>query len=218
MYQTKPKTHTEMRRFLRNILIRLGILLNLLLILYFFRFPILRGMGNYLVVQDDLEKCDAIYVLSGNPIDRGREGSVLLKQDYAPEVICTGADYSGVMLAYGIKVLHCELTRRAMLQQDADSTRIRMLAAGTSTMEEYDAIKKDIESHGYRKVIILTSLFHTRRTRQVFKDRLEDAGIHTVMRGADDSGFDEAHWWKHEDGLLFLNSEYVKMVYYWVKY
>jgi uncharacterized SAM-binding protein YcdF (DUF218 family) len=218
MSQALPKTQTEMRRFLSNILIRLGILLNLLLILYIFRFPLLRGMGNFLTVQDDLEKCDAIYVLSGNPIDRGHEGALLLQQEYAPEVICTGADYSGVMLAYGIKVLHCELTRRAMLQQGADSTRIRMIDKGTSTMEEYEAIKKDIQSHGYKKVMILTSLFHTRRTRQVFKGRLEDAGIHTVMRGADDSGFDEAHWWKHEDGLLFLNSEYIKMAYYWVKY
>ena len=45
-------------------------LVLLLLTLVLLRNPVLRSMGDFLVVQDELEQVDAIYVLSGNSFDR----------------------------------------------------------------------------------------------------------------------------------------------------
>lgn len=207
-----------MRRFLRKSLIRLGILLNLLAMLVAMRGPILRGVGSFLMVSDPLEKADAIYVLAGNPTDRGREGAALLEQGWAPEAICTGGEWSGILMVMNIQKLHCDLTRMVMMSHGADSSRIRTVEVGSSTMEEYGAILKDAKARSHDKVIIVTSRLHTRRTRQVFRNRMRAEGITAIIHGADDAGMDEEHWWKNEDSLLFVNQEYIKMVYYWLKY
>jgi uncharacterized SAM-binding protein YcdF (DUF218 family) len=207
-----------MRTRLRKALIRLGILLNVLAMLYVLRFPILRGIGNFLIVEDGIAPCDALYVLSGNPTDRGREGAALLNAGVAPVAVCTGGDHSAILKTFGIDTLHCHITRKVMLEHGADSARIRVLPEGTSTMEEYEAIRDDAKAHGYGHVMIVTSRFHTRRTSQVFRGRLRREGIEASIHGADDMGMDEEHWWKHEEALLFVNQEYIKMFYYWIKY
>jgi hypothetical protein len=66
--------------------------------------------------------------------------------------------------------------------------------------------------------MVVSSLFHTRRIHEFFRLRLYFQGVEMVLRGAPESSFDENLWWKREPGLLFVNSEYIKMGYYWLKY
>jgi hypothetical protein len=38
------------------------------------------------------------------------------------------------------------------------------------------------------------------------------------MVAVPESTFDRASWWKNESGLITLNNEYLKLVYYYFKY
>lgn len=199
-------------------LIRLGVLASVCLVLFLFRYPILRGLGNYLIYEDELSQADAIFVLSGNSLDRGKEGARLYHAGYAPVLVCTGGVESRDLGVIGIQMKHSVLTQRVLMNEGVDSSAIQLIHEGESTHEEKEAIVKYCAEKGWKKIVVVSSKFHTRRIHKSFRGTLNDAGIQLILRGAPDSGFDEKEWWKYEDGLIFLNNEYIKIFYYAFKY
>ena len=57
-------------------LIALAIVLGLA---WSFRWPLLRGVGHFLIKPDKEVPADAVYVLGGSPLERGVEAARLLK-------------------------------------------------------------------------------------------------------------------------------------------
>lgn len=205
-------------RLRRSTLAKALFALSILMAVYAFRFQILRGAGHFLIRQDEPSKADAIIVLSGNPFDRGKKAAELFKAGWSPRIVVTGGEKSALLDAYGIHVLSCEVTRRAVINQGVDSSAIETLCEGSSTWEEYEAIKAQCKARGWDKIMVVSSLFHTRRINHFLRGGLAGAGIEMVLVGAPESAFDEEEWWKKEEGLIFLNNEYIKFFYYWMKY
>jgi uncharacterized SAM-binding protein YcdF (DUF218 family) len=205
-------------RIRRKFIFKLSLLGLVAFTLYSFRFSILSGAGNFLIRQDDPTPVDAIYVLSGNPVDRGRKAAALYHQGFSPVVVCTGGEKSTLLEAYGKEVVTCDITRQVLIRMGVDSSHIALLCKGTSTYEEYEAIKAQCKEKGWNKIMVVSSLFHTRRINNFFRSGLAEAGIELVLIGAPESGFSEAEWWKKEEGLIFLNNEYIKILYYLVKF
>lgn len=183
-----------------------------------FHKSLLRGMGNFLIVEDPLEQVDALYVLSGNSFDRGKEAARLYQQGYAPKLVCLGGETNPALELYGINDKTSTMTQGVLEKAGVPLPDIELLPEGTSTFEEFQAIIRHCKSNGFRKIMVVSSLFHTRRIHTFFRLRLHFEGIQMVLRGSSESGFEESLWWKAEQGLLFVNSEYIKMVYYWLKY
>lgn len=192
--------------------------LVLLFFLALFHKSVLRGMGNYLIVQDEKEKVDAIFVLSGNSFDRGREAAKLYAEGWAPKVVCLGGEVNPALELYGINDLTAKMTEGVLLRAGVPSSAIELLPEGTSTFEEFEAITAYCQARGLDKIMVVSSLFHTRRIHRFFRLRLHLEGIDLVLRGSSETAFDESAWWKNEPGLIFLNNEYIKMGYYWLKY
>ena len=71
---------------------------------------------------------------------------------------------------------------------------------------------------GYERVLVISSLFHLRRIGQVFEAPFAQEGITVLLHGAPSDQFDEARWWQYEEGLIMLNNEYVKLLYYAWRY
>ena len=84
--------------------------------------------------------------------------------------------------------------------------------------EEFEAIKDMCKQRDWKTSMVVSSLFHTRRIHEFFRLPLYFEGIEMVLRGAAERSFDEQNWWTKEPGLIFLNNEYIKMGYYWLKY
>ena len=110
--------------------------------------------------------------------------------------------------------------QKALWDEGVDSAAVQPLQRGTSTFEESEEILGYSVAEGYRSIIVVSSKFHTRRIRSVFKDKFKAEGIDVVVIGAnpapDTYTIDE--WWLDEQGLIFVNNEYVKSVYYWLRY
>ena len=50
------------------------------------------------------------------------------------------------------------------------------------------------------------------------KQTMKDAGVDLIIRAAKNSRFNELEWWKTEEGLIAINNEWIKTLYYWWKY
>lgn len=195
-----------------------GVLLVLLLCLFLFRYPIMRGAGNFLIATDAPQKVPAIFVLSGGSYDRGLEAIRLYKAGFADTIVCTGESVPQDVYALGLPYSEGYISKIMMLQDSVPANRVILVEKGTSTLEESDIILQYCQQHGLKKVGIVSHMFHTRRIRRVFMDKFEKAGIEVLIFGAPATAYSEATWWDNEYGLISLNNEYIKIVYYWLKY
>lgn len=195
----------------------LSVTIALVLLLFFLRKPILRTTGNSLIKVNDPTKVHNIYVLSGNPYDRGRKALEIYNQGYGTEIVCTGENIASNINALGKHLTEGQLTEHYLKTLGFDTTALGSLPIGTSTKEEVDAIIAHLNQTNQNQCIVVTSLFHTRRVRKVFKKNKKQSGIEAIIIGAPSSTYDETAWWKSEQGLIAVNNEYLKLFYYWLK-
>jgi hypothetical protein len=66
--------------------------------------------------------------------------------------------------------------------------------------------------------MVVSDKYHTNRINYAFRHLYKDAGIELILRGAHSSQYLENLWWASETGLLMVNNEYVKLIYYYIKY
>ncbi|HEY0979052.1 MAG TPA: ElyC/SanA/YdcF family protein [Flavobacteriales bacterium] len=196
----------------------LAVLLLVVLLVRLFREPLLRAIGDHLITDEAPVHVDAVYVLGGGAFDRGREAVRMYQLGICDRFVFTGADPVSDLSIYGLDVKGCELARQVALRNGMPETSATVLPKGTSTVEEADALLQLAEAEGVDTVMILTDRLHLRRVRRVFRERFRKAGITVVLHGTRSSFYDEERWWESEKGLLMVNNEYVKLLYYMLKY
>jgi uncharacterized SAM-binding protein YcdF (DUF218 family) len=187
------------------------------LLLFLFRVPILQFIGNRLICEDKMEKVSALFVLSGDPWDRGNEAVRLYKQGWAEKIICTGENIPRLFLIADIQYPESELTRMNIVSQGVPSAHVELLSKGTSTKEESDFIIDYCRQRNLKKVGVVSAKFHTKRIKNTFSEKFKEAGLELTIFGAPSSVYEENYWWKNEEGLIFVNNEYIKIMYYWAK-
>ncbi|MBL7941331.1 MAG: YdcF family protein, partial [Flavobacteriales bacterium] len=87
-----------------------------------------------------------------------------------------------------------------------------------STMDEAGELKQFCDSMGYASMMVITSNYHLRRTRNTFSNVLENSNVKLNFHGAPDEAFDPDAWWTNEEALITVNNEIMKLLYYFVKY
>ena len=202
------------RRWPRILLI--GLLVAVLL--WSLRVPLLRGIGQLLIVEDAPVHADVAYALGGSSLDRGRELAVLLQRGVAPVGVTTGSNLSHGLEAYGLEVSEASLTATAARRAGAPALRIDTLVMGTSTWEEAAAVLDDARGRGADTIVVITTEFHTRRVEQVFRKRFDGSAITVLVHGARGSDYEPERWWTSEEGLIMVNNEYMKLLYYAITY
>lgn len=199
------------------LLILAAIVLLLGLSLYFFSNYFLWWPGYYLISEDEPAKCKAIFVLGGDSYDRGNHAVKLFKEGFSDKIICLGENVPNIFKAMGINYSESEVTK-INIQRLIPENKIEVLKTGTSTIEEARAIVKYCITHDIGKAIVVSSRFHTRRVRKVFEPLSKPHNVELLIAGAPSSTYLEREWWKSEEGLIMVNNEYVKLMYYAIKY
>ncbi len=204
--------------FSRKLLWSLVTLVMLLIALWIFRIPLLRATGNFLISSDPLVPADAIYVLGGASLDRGIAAADLLNEGIAPIAFCLGELVPQSLEGEGLDIPEGQLIANVMLRAGADPQKVKVIREGTSTWEESEAILEHAIGNAYDTIMVVSTDFHSRRVGMVFRDRFRKKGIKVLVHGAPSSEYDSQRWWKSEEGLMMANNEYVKLIYYWMKY
>ncbi len=203
---------------MRKFLIIFFSLVLFLALLYTFREPELRWFATRLIVEDPLQKADALVVLSGGGFDRGNEAVKIMKAGYVNKIICTGGNPVIELKVFNIDTLESDMTAANLRRQGIPDSCIVELRTGTSTKEESLVIADYCHEHAIKKIMIVSSKLHTRRVQEVFKTKLNKQNIEVIVRGAPNSQFNELKWWQSENGLIAINNEWLKRMYYWYKY
>lgn len=208
------------RRAKRTILLLLALLLTCVLLILAGQ-PILTGIANGLVtVNSPLQKADLIFVLNGDYNTRPFYASELYHQGLAPLILIAQAESSPAE-QLGLEENPTSIAVNVMLKQGVPPEAIQVLNEGqpvTSTFDEARVLRTYIETHQVKSVILLTSLFHTRRARWVVAKELNGLPVSLQVAGAPHATFNARNWWSTEDGLIYINNEYIKLFYYWFKY
>ena len=186
--------------------------------LWLARHPVLRGIGRFLIREDPPARADALYVLGGASLDRGREAARMVRAGWCGHAWFTGSNTATALEAVGIAMRESEVgleaARRAGLPPGTGS----VLRYGTSTAEEADVILAHAHHAGHDTVMVLSSRFHLRRVYMVFERHPRKAGVTVLLHGAPSTQFMEEEWWRDEDGLVMLTNEYLKLLYYAWRY
>ncbi len=184
-------------------------------LLWTFRENCLRAVGGLLDASSAPEACEALFVLSGAPIDRGQHAAKLFHAGIAPVLVCTGElPHATVQKICALDYTEAHSTRHVLLECGVKPAAVRILGVGTSTREECKALVEYAKKNGWKKVGVVSSLFHTRRIARTVSPLAQAAGLTVKVFGAPSLDFDERQWWRSENGLIFVNNEYVKLFYY----
>jgi uncharacterized SAM-binding protein YcdF (DUF218 family) len=188
-----------------------------ILLLWVFKVQLLTAIGNFLIAEDVPEKADAIFVLSGSPVDRAYKAAELFNKKFALNVVTTGSAIPTLFSAINLKITESELSEIVLKRTGIPEKNIQVYPFGTSTKQEYERILNVCKEKSWSKIIIVSDRFHTRRVRFTFKKKMKNQGIECLIVGAPSLRYLESHWWKSENGLLMVNNEYIKLIYYYLR-
>ncbi len=191
-------------------LFKLLVLLFLVLlcgVAYLLRHPLLRVAGNLPVVNEPLEKSDAILLLSDDNFraDRATLAAQLYRAGWAPRVVASGRrlrPYAGL----------AEMMQHDLVERGVPAGAVVQLAHNAeSTLGESLELKDLVAARGWHRVIVVTSNYHTRRARYIYR-RIFPADARFRMEAARDSDYDPDHWWETRTGLKLWFRETVAFI------
>jgi uncharacterized SAM-binding protein YcdF (DUF218 family) len=192
-----------------------GILVNLIVlvsfvvscaILYLARHPILRFTAEWWIVEDQLDKADALIVLSDDNFyaDRATRAAELFREGKAPVIVASGRR---LRPSAGI----AELMEHDLVERGVPKDKIvRFAHDGESTLEEADALARLCKEKKWRSAIVVTSNYHTRRARYIF-GRVFPKGVEVRVASARDGDFDPERWWEKRKSIKELTKEFAGM-------
>lgn len=185
---------------------------------YIFHSPILNSVATFLIVEDSLQKADAMFVLSGSGYVRGNEAAKIFRKGFVPKIVCTGGNPEIEFMAFGIDTLESDLTVANIRRLGVPDSAIVEIREDTSTREEAAIILSYCQQNNLKQIIVLSSLIHTRRINSVFRKKFEEAGIKLIVRGAHMEDAPKIPWWQDEESMIEVNNEWMKTFCYWWKY
>jgi uncharacterized SAM-binding protein YcdF (DUF218 family) len=193
-----------------GILVKLIVLLCTVIFcafLYLVRHPIFRFVAETWIVEDTLDKADALIVLSDDNFyaDRATRAAELFREGKAPLIVASGRRLrpnAGIAELMEHDLFERGVPRDKILRftHDADNTR-----------EEAEALVKLVKTRKWHKTIVVTSNYHTRRARYIF-NRVFPQDIEVRVASARDGDFDPQRWWEKRESTKDLMKEFAGML------
>ncbi|MDE3108366.1 MAG: YdcF family protein [Acidobacteriota bacterium] len=171
-------------------------------VIYLARHPLMRLAGNFWVVDDGTAPADAIVILADDNYqgDRATLAAELLKAGWAPRIIASGRylrPYASIA-----QLEQLDLIDRAVPANDI----VLLTHRAENTHEEAEAIAQFVSAHGWKRILVVTSNYHTRRARYILA-RVLPAGTEVRLIPARDSEYDPNNWWRTRAGTKIFFRE-----------
>jgi len=191
---------------MRRLLLLLLVVVLAVVLIDGLRRPLLNAVGRFLIVADRLDRADVIIVLSGGRGDeRVRQAAELYHQGYAPLVLLSGGEEMA-----GISVP--EMLRRQALALGIPAEALLSEPDSTSTAEQARFLRPLLEPRGVKRAIIVTSSYHSRRTRYLFRKGFQGSGIDLRVYPVQRDVFNPDGWWTRPEDTESLVLEYIKLM------
>ncbi|HEY4362560.1 MAG TPA: YdcF family protein [Bryobacteraceae bacterium] len=169
---------------------------------------ILAALGGYLIQAVPPQKADVALVLAGDSFgNRILKGAELVREGFASKAVISGPE--------GLYGFHeCDLAIpfavKAGYPQDYF---IPFPHSARSTREEATDSVGELHQLGAHRVLLVTSLYHTRRAGNLFRAIAPD--ITFVVVAAPDRYFTPNGWWHDREARKIFLNEWLKTVAGW---
>jgi uncharacterized SAM-binding protein YcdF (DUF218 family) len=174
-----------------------------------FHGPILSGLGSYLVQSGLPENADIAVVLAGDSFgNRILKAAELVRQGYVPRALVSGPEglyghhESDLAIPFAMKAGYPE------------SYFVPFEHQARSTLEEAQAIVPELRRLGVKRILLVTSDYHTRRAGKMFRAAAPDLTFLVVA--APDFYFSAQGWWLNREGRKTFVTEWMKTVAEWM--
>ena len=195
------------RKFLlKNSATVLATIFFIVILLYIFRGTILTGIGKFLIVEDPLSNADIIYLLTGEVVNRPLHAVKLYRENYTNTIVVPQHELNSAEKMEIYPNL-TEATIKVLLQKGINKSDIIVIDFDdgvSSTTDEAIALRGYINKNKIKKVLIVTSAFHSYRAKYLFKKILKGTPVDITISSVPHWKFDETNWWKFEDGKKAL--------------
>lgn len=171
-----------------------GGLLGLLLLAYLLPQQVL-------VLDDGFTRADAIVVLGGGSGERPAHAAELFRSNAVPKILVSGAgDADG--------------NRLLLMHRGVPANVISLEPDSKTTKENAEFSIPLLRAAGARRVIVVTSWYHSRRALKCFRHYAPDLTFYSCPSYY---GFARSTW-SHDHLRRRIRVEYVKTLGYWVRY
>src|SRR3989440_2129977 len=176
-------------------------------VLYLARRPILRFTAESWIIEDSLDKAEAALILGDDNFyaDRATRGAELFREGKVSVIVASG---KRLRPNAGI----AELMEHDLVERGVPKDKIvRFAHDADSTLEEAQALARLAKERKWHSVIVVTSNFHTRRARYIFR-RVFPRGVELCIASARDGDFDPERWWEKRKSIKELTREFAGMM------
>jgi len=168
------------------------------------------ALGAYLDQSGPPQNADVVFVLAGDASGhRILKGAELVRQGYAPRVVVSGPAGN-----YGY--YECDLAIPFAVKAGyPESEFVRFPHNALSTREEAAVAAGELRKLGAHRVLLVTSLYHTRRAGGDFRDAAPDLTF--IVVAAPDENFTPGGWWHNREARKIFLGEWMKTVASWFR-
>lgn len=177
-----------------------------------------------LIVKSELASADAIVVLSGSStyLERADWAAKLYSEGRAPAVILTNDRLiSGWDRVEERNPYFYELAARELQKRGVPESKIQVVSdIALGTYEESLGLRDYATAHKLKRLLVVTSAYHTRRALWSMRHACEGSGIQIGIDGPP-PGWQtpsSSTWWWHRWGWKVVAGEYGKLIYYVMRY
>jgi uncharacterized SAM-binding protein YcdF (DUF218 family) len=189
-------------------------LLLLAVIAFFARETVFQAIGDFLVIQDDLQPADLIHVIAGAD-HRTDYALELYQQGLGKQLFFTGG------WCNSHKYKHGEHARLLAIEQGVPPDAVAINDDEvTSTYSEAEKLEEFIKENQspIESVIVVSDPHHMRRARWTYQ-RVLGNEIQVQMAPVPyDSSPYQRQWWTDWDSWKMVKNEYQKILYYYARY
>ncbi len=191
-----------------------ALLLGIILMFSFAGFAAFINAGKWLTSSDRPVYSRGIVILSGQP-SRALYAADLYRSGFSRDIYITRPIREQglkVLDDLGISVPRAEdIYREILVKKGVPPESIHFLGNSClSTIDEADAINRTFKGDGCI-VLIVTSPYHIKRARMVFKDRMSHCGFRMMATPYETY---PGKWWTDQDSARNVLLEYIKIIYY----
>jgi uncharacterized SAM-binding protein YcdF (DUF218 family) len=174
--------------------------------------PLLKSVAQALVYKDPLVKTEAIVVLAGGMGNRIETAARLYQEGYGEKLFFSGFEmYPGTYTSTLMKNYSMELG------VPEDKIVASIPDVEVSTRGESVANLELLNKYHIKKFILVTSAYHTRRSKLMYEDAVLFLGydIEFLVCPAPDPFVPILDWWKLRTGQKGIFFEYIKSIAYY---
>ncbi|MBI3555249.1 MAG: YdcF family protein [Deltaproteobacteria bacterium] len=154
----------------------------------------------------NFKPADVIVCLTGGR-GRIRKALELYEKGYGKTLYISGTDRQVQMR---------EILRELRWMGPVDDSHIILENVSTNTIENAAQVKRFVTEQGLKRILLVTSLYHVRRSHYIFRKVLPpDVSIDVAW--FEQQPFEGAVWWTHWNGIWVTVTEFFKFFYAYLR-